>query len=220
MANNIVVRTTADQSAAIMRRLHTTTMQDPAFDYLATRGKKLTRLPANDAAWIESLLANTEGRMRIGLNMRPIRHLYTTETSTRNRAGYTRFVEARFEERLVEAMRRFHKALTSPPCFIFFPMNAVQFGLSDLRSAYRIKRLTGGEVDFRVWEDDASIDGVIALMRELDVAITMRFHAAIYALSQKLSVIGVDYRVGIKDKVAALLDDLPGKAKTAVELTR
>jgi polysaccharide pyruvyl transferase WcaK-like protein len=86
-------------------------------------------------------------------------------------------------------------------------MNAVQFGLSDLRSAYRIKRLTGGEVDFRVWEDDASIDGVIALMRELDVAITMRFHAAIYALSQKLSVIGVDYRVGIKDKVAALLDD-------------
>ena len=69
MADNIVVRTTADKSAAIMRRLHTTTMQDPAFDYLATRGKKVKLLPANDAAWIESLLANTEGRMRIGLNM-------------------------------------------------------------------------------------------------------------------------------------------------------
>ena len=79
MADNIVVRTTADQSAPIMRRLHTTAMQDPAFDYLATRGKKLTRLRANDGTWIESLLANTEGRIRIGLNMRPIRHLYTTE---------------------------------------------------------------------------------------------------------------------------------------------
>ena len=121
MADNIVVRTTADQSAPIMRRLHTTAMQDPAFDYLATRGEKLTRRRENDASWIESLLANTEGRIRIGLNMRPIRHLYTTKTSTRNRAGYTRFVEARFEERLAEAMRRFHKALPCPPCFIFFP---------------------------------------------------------------------------------------------------
>jgi polysaccharide pyruvyl transferase WcaK-like protein len=207
MADNIVVRTLADQSAPIMRGLYTTALPDPAFDYLETRGKKLTRLHARDDAWIESLLENTEGRVRIGVNVRPIRHLYTTETSSRNRAGHTRFIEARFEERLAEAMRKFHKTLPSPPCFIFFPMNAVQFGLSDLRSAYRIKRLTGGEVDFRVWEDDASIDGVIALMRELDVAITMRFHAAIYALSQKLSVIGVDYRVGIKDKVAALLDD-------------
>jgi polysaccharide pyruvyl transferase WcaK-like protein len=207
MADNIVVRTFADQGAPIMQGLYTTAMPDPAFDYLETRGKKLTRLHARDERWIESLLKNTEGCVRIGLNMRPIRHLYTTETSGRRRAGYTRFIEARFEERLAEAMRRFHKTLPAPPCFIFFPMNAVQFGLSDLRSAYRIKRLIGGEVDFRIWEDDASIDGVIALMRQLDVAITMRFHAAIYALSQKLRVIGVDYRVGIKDKVAALLDD-------------
>jgi hypothetical protein len=158
-------------SAPIMRRLHTTARQDPAFDCLATRGKKLTRLRANDGTWIESLLANTEGRIRIGLNMRPITaplHHWNVHSQ------YTRFVEARFEERLAEAMRRFHKALPSLPCFIFFPMNAVQFGLSDLRSAYRIKLLIGGEVDFRVWKTMPSIDGVIALIRQLDVAITMR----------------------------------------------
>jgi polysaccharide pyruvyl transferase WcaK-like protein len=86
-------------------------------------------------------------------------------------------------------------------------MNAIQFGLSDLRSAYRLRRLLRGDVDFRVWEGDATIDGVIALLRRLDIAITMRFHATIYALVQQLKVIGVDYRVGRRDKVAALLGD-------------
>ena len=64
------------------------------------------------------------------------------------------------------------------------------------------------------------INGWIALMRELDVAITMRFHAAIYAQKKKLSVIGVDYRVGIKHKVAALLDDFREKRKLPSESTR
>jgi polysaccharide pyruvyl transferase WcaK-like protein len=86
-------------------------------------------------------------------------------------------------------------------------MNAVQFGLSDLRSAYRLARLLRGDVDFRVWDGDASIDGVVALLRRIDVAITMRFHATIFALSQSRRVIGIDYRVGRRDKVAALLDD-------------
>ena len=38
-------------------------------------------------------------------------------------------------------------------------------------------------------------------------AIAMRFHATIFALSQGLRTIGVDYRVGGRDKVAALLGD-------------
>ena len=87
-------------------------------------------------------------------------------------------------------------------------MNAIQFGMSDLRSAYRIQRRLSGTVDFRVWEGDASIDGVVGLLRRLDIVIAMRFHAAIYALAHTRRVIGIDYRIGKKDKVGALLDDL------------
>jgi polysaccharide pyruvyl transferase WcaK-like protein len=87
-------------------------------------------------------------------------------------------------------------------------MNAIQFGMSDLLSAYRIQRKLGSAVDFRVWQADASLDGVLALLRRCDTTIAMRFHAAIFALSQNCKVIGIDYRIGKKDKVAGLLDDV------------
>ena len=207
MAHRITVRTSDDGRAPLVRGLHAEVGRDPAFDYLETRRDELTRLPEIDRLWVERLLKDTEGRVTIGLNLRPIRPDYTTDTIARRRVEYTRFVETRFEARLTEAMRQFHKASTRPPCFVFFPMNAIQFGLSDLRSAYRLQRLLRGDVDFRVWEGDATIDGVVALLRRLDIAITMRFHATIYALVQQLNVIGIDYRVGRRDKVAALLGD-------------
>ena len=207
MSDRIAVRTSDDGRAPLVRGLSVDVGRDPAFDYLETRRGELTRLPEVDRLWVEHLLKDTDGRVTIGINLRPIRPDYTSDTPASKRVGYTRFVEARFEERLAEAMRQFHKASTRPPCFVFFPMNAIQFGLSDLRSAYRLRRLLRGDVDFRVWEGDATIDGVIALLRKLDIAITMRFHATIYALVQQLKVIGVDYRVGRRDKVAALLGD-------------
>ena len=98
-------------------------------------------------------------------------------------------------------------------------MNAIQFGSSDLLSAYRIKRLLGSDVDFRVWEADASLDGVIALLRRFDTAITMRFHAAIFALSQECKVVGIDYRIGKRDKIAGLMDDVgQGENCTRIDL--
>ena len=207
MSDRIAVRTSDDGRAPLVRGLSPDVGRDPAFDYLETRQGELTRLPEVDRLWVERLLKDTDGRITVGINLRPIRPDYTSDTPADKRVEYTRFVETRFEERLTEAMRRFHKASTRPPCFVFFPMNAIQFGLSDLRSAYRLRRLLRGDVDFRVWEGDATIDGVIALLRRLDIAITMRFHATIYALVQQLKVIGVDYRVGRRDKVAALLGD-------------
>jgi polysaccharide pyruvyl transferase WcaK-like protein len=86
-------------------------------------------------------------------------------------------------------------------------MNAIQFGKSDLRSAYRIKRLLRSDVDFRIWEGDASLDGIVCLLRQLDIVVTMRFHATIFALAQHRPVVGIDYRIGRSDKVAALLSD-------------
>src|SRR5262249_6107608 len=61
--------------------------------------------------------------------------------------------------------------------------------------------------NFRVWQADPSIDGVIALLRRLDAVISMRFHATIFALSQGCPAIGVDYQLGQRGKVAALLED-------------
>jgi polysaccharide pyruvyl transferase WcaK-like protein len=207
MAERITVRTADDARAPLLRGLDPVVGRDPAFDYLETRAAVLTRLPADDRRWLDRLFYGTGGRLAVGINLRPIRPDYTVGAPPAQRAEYTRRIESRFEAQLAEAMRHFHDASPQPPCFIFYPMNAIQFGSSDLRSAYRLKRLLGDAVDFRIWEGDPSIDGVIALLRRVDVAITMRFHATIYALSQGTRVIGIDYRPGKKDKVAALLDD-------------
>lgn len=187
----------------------------PAFDYLETRTGELSRMPASEVAEIEQLLVNTEGRPVIGINIRPIGYLYTHGAPDEDVAGYTRRIEARFEDRLVEGLRKFSDKAEIKPCFVFFPMNAIQFGMSDLRSAYRIQQRLKGDVDFRIWQGDASLDGVLALIRKLDVAITMRFHAAIFALSQQCKVIGIDYRIGKKDKVAGLLEDVGQKDNCA-----
>jgi polysaccharide pyruvyl transferase WcaK-like protein len=104
-------------------------------------------------------------------------------------------------------MADFHEASAAPPVFVFFPMNAIQFGSSDLRSAYRLRRLLGSGIDMRVWEGDPGIDGVFSLLRRVDLVISMRFHATIYALAAGCRVIGIDYRIGKRDKVAALLGD-------------
>lgn len=208
MAERIALRTATDAPPRLLTGLKPEPGRDPAFDYLETRGTELTRLRDQDRRWIERLLRDTSGRVLVGLNVRPIRHLFTAGVPATQRAAYTRFVEARFEERLAGGMRLFHQASPVPPCFVFFPMNAIQFGMSDLRSAYRLQRLLRADVDFRVWEADASLDGVVALLRRLDIVISMRFHATIFALAQQRRVIGIDYRVGARDKVAALLDDV------------
>jgi polysaccharide pyruvyl transferase WcaK-like protein len=181
--------------------------RDPAFDYLATRPQELTRLPAVDRRRIDQLLEGTEGRPRVGVNLRPIRHLYTVGAGGKDPVEYTRATEARFEEQFASGLRRFHDEVTPKPCFVFYPMNAIQFGLSDLRSAYRLARRLRDDVDFRVWEGDASLDGVVALLRRLHIVVSMRFHAVIFALAQERPVIGIDYRIGKRDKVASLLGD-------------
>jgi polysaccharide pyruvyl transferase WcaK-like protein len=207
MSQRISVRTSDDAIHPLMRGLEPEVGRDPAFDYLQTRSASLSRLTAHDRIWIEKLLQGVQGRTLVGINIRPIRQKFTEMAGRQDRTEHTRRMESRFEQRLAEGLRRFASESAIEPRFIFFPMNAIQFGQSDLRSAYRIKRLLGSGVDFQIWEADASLDGVVALMRRLDVVVAMRFHAAIFALSQGRPVIGIDYRVGKRDKVAALLSD-------------
>ncbi len=206
-ANRISIRTAADQECSILDGLSPELGHDPAFDYLASRGKQLSRLPDEDRVWVDRLLADREDAKVVGLNLRPIRPLFTTGVPVAQRDSYTRFVERRFEERLAEAMKIFSKARRKKVRYVYYPMNAIQFGSSDLKSAYRLARHLRSDVDFRVWEGDATLDGVVALLRRIDAVIAMRFHANIFALSQGCSVIGIDYRPGKRDKVDALLRD-------------
>jgi polysaccharide pyruvyl transferase WcaK-like protein len=180
---------------------------DPAFDYLATRPELLTRIPDVDRPWLEKLRAGTAGRLTVAVNIRPIGHLFTAGAKGKEQALRTAEIEQTFYEHLADGLKRFQARAQRPVTFIFFPMNAIQFGMCDLRSAYRLARQLGPDVDYRVWEGDASLDGVVELLRTMDIVITMRFHATIFALSQQRAVVGIDYRPGKRDKVAALLDD-------------
>lgn len=207
-AEKVSVRTLDDARHSVLRGCNPEPGHDPAFDYLATRKARLPLVTPDDRAWLETLLHDSQEHALIGINVRPIRHEFTASTGRRDQLAYTQLIESQFERRLAEGLKRFQAASPRPTRFIFFPMNAIQFGLSDLRSAYRIGRLLGSDVDFRVWESDASLEGVVSLMRRLDVVVAMRFHAVIFALSQGRPVVGIDYRVGKRDKVAAILSDM------------
>jgi len=221
MAERVSVRTTDDAKKPLVRGLLPEQGHDPAFDYLATRPELLTRIPDVDRPWLARMTADTAGRLTVGINIRPIGHLFTAGAKGKEQAARTLEVEKTFYEQLGEGLKLFQARAERPVTFIFFPMNAIQFGMCDLRSAYRLARQLGPDVDYRVWEGDASLDGVVELLRKLDVVITMRFHATIFALAQKRAVVGIDYRPGKRDKVAALLDDCgqPDQYRRIDELT-
>jgi polysaccharide pyruvyl transferase WcaK-like protein len=207
MAREVSVRTSDDLASELLRGNDAVLGRDPAFDYLESRPRRLTRVAQADRGWVDRLTGDAEGRTLVGINLRPIRSEFAAGVAGGDRARRTRQVEGLFEERLAKGMADFHEASAAPPVFVFFPMNAIQFGSSDLRSAYRLRRLLGSGIDMRVWEGDPGIDGVFSLLRRVDLVISMRFHATIYALAAGCRVIGIDYRIGKRDKVAALLGD-------------
>lgn len=207
LADRITIRVRDDARREIIQGCDIEIGRDPAFDYLETRAETLTRLPVHEPAQIDTLLAGTAGRPVIGINIRPIGHLFTPAEPGRDPAAHTRAVEDRCERELARGLMDYARQTGTNPCFVFFPMNAVQFGMSDLRSAWRIMQHLEPGTDFRIWQADASLDGVVALLRRMDAVIAMRFHAAIFALSQGCPVIGIDYRIGKRDKVAAVLAD-------------
>ena len=108
-----------------------------------------------------------------------------------------------------------------PVRFVFFPMNPIQLGGSDLNAAWRLHTLLAGKVDFRVLEADPDVDGVLYLLRHLDAALTMRFHGSIFSLSQGLGTVGVDYYPGQGGKVEQLFTDqgTPDRVRRMDEVT-
>lgn len=207
MADRVTIRTRDDAKRALVQGIDIEIGRDPAFDYLETRGQELTRLRPEEPEQIEALLEGTEGRRVIGVNIRPIGHAYTPAEQGRDPVAYTAEVQDRFEREFAAGLEAWAQTQSKPPVFVFFPMNAIQFGMSDLTSAHRIGAHLNGDTDYRIWEADASLDGAVALIRRCDAVVSMRFHATIFALSQNIPTLGIDYRIGKRDKVAAVLSD-------------
>lgn len=205
-ASTLSVRTSGAAKDPIVADLDPEIKTDPAFDYLASR-HDLTLLTAAEKADADALVAGAEGRRLIGVNIRPIRHDWSPQGTS-----FAEAAEDRFYDEAAAAMKEF--AAAAPTTFLFFPMNPIQLGASDLAAAYRLHKLVGGDVDFRVLEADPDVDGVLYLLRKLDGAIAMRFHGAIFCLSQNLPTIGVDYYPGQGGKVEQLFRD-QGRAELA-----
>ena len=214
-ASRISVRTSDSASHPMMRSFAAEVGRDPAFDYLEQHNV-LDRLPEAEAAAVDALLEDTNGSLKIGINLRPTSDRWSDLSDLSQDS-----VDPAYMAKLAEALSAFARGSKRPVTFIFFPMNAIQLGMSDLSAAYELQRAVKGAIDLRVWEADASLDGVVHLLRRLDAAIAMRFHASIFAVTQNLPLIGLDYFAGNGGKVSELLSDLgrPEDASTVARFT-
>jgi polysaccharide pyruvyl transferase WcaK-like protein len=200
-ADRITVRTAGAARDPVLEQIDVSIGQDPAFDYLATRGE-LNRLAESDRKTVDALLENTAGRILVGINLRPVRHSGNAESM-----AYTRTMEERLFQHLAVAMTDYARLAPAPVTYVFFPMNLIQDGYSDLAAAWRLHRMLHKGLDLRIWESDPDIDTVLYLLRQLDMALTMRFHAAIFAMSQGLPAIGIDYAPDVIGNIEQLFRD-------------
>ena len=213
-AASISMRTSGSARHPMLEGRNPEVGRDPAFDYLNDR-RKLDRLPTADEAAVDALLEGTEGSFKIGINLRP------TYDQWQDLSDLSRvMVDPDFMRKVAEGLIAFAERSKRPVTYVYFPMNSIQLGMSDLSAAYELRRELKGAVDLRVWEADPSLDGVIHLLRRLDAAVAMRFHGAIFALTQNVPLIGLAFFPGGK-KVTELLNDVgrPEDASTVAAFT-
>ena len=194
-ASYVTVRSKADKLK--MARLKTLQNNeeclDPAFSYLAVLPSELN-IEKQERISIDRILEGAKGKV-IAINLRPLWSRYGNSDSF-NYDTFIKEVAATIEE------------LSRKNCtVVFFPMNSDQYGFSDLEIAYEIKRKLSIKCDYRIWETEPTINGVIYLLRKVDASICMRFHAVIFSLSQNKPVIGIDYSLSGKGKVSTLFLD-------------
>lgn len=202
LATTITVRTSASSKSTMVQDSDPNLGRDPAFDYLETRNDA-TKVSAREVASIDDLLQHTENKLTIGVNLRPLWVKYSTLTKSELQQ-----VEKNFLQDFAAALTKFSELNQNRVTYLFFPMNPDQYGFSDLLISYQLQSKLPSHIDFRIWEIEPGIDAVIHLLRKLDVAITMRFHASIFALSQHIPTVGIDYMHGSKGKVGELFSDM------------
>jgi polysaccharide pyruvyl transferase WcaK-like protein/MoaA/NifB/PqqE/SkfB family radical SAM enzyme len=195
LASKIRVRTKKGMLHPILEGYKPELSIDPAFDYLKTR-KDILLLSKNEYEQINDFV-----EMRgfsIGINLRPFWSKYLLNIDSDE-------AQKHFIESFALSLLQLRK-LTSAQ-FLFFPMNSDQYGFSDLEVAQQLKSQLPPNFPFKIWEIEPDIDAVLAFLRHLDLVIAMRFHACIFALSQDLPTIGIDYSQGQFGKVRELFID-------------
>lgn len=196
-AERITVRSVNDKTtvSAISNKVDSSfSYQDPAFDYLSLIPQTI-RISQQEAEPIEKIIGEREGRRIVALNMRPLW----------NRYGSTNSFD--FNHFLQELSLLLQDFMSNGDIILFFPMNADQFGFSDLEVAYKIQKLVNNHSCFRILETEPTIDQLVYLLRNVDYSICMRFHAAIFSLSQGVRTLGIDYSLNGKGKIASLFEN-------------
>jgi len=177
---------------------------DPAFDYLKIIPQTL-HLDRDTQIEIDKLLSVHMKQRIMALNLRPLWSRYGKESSF----NYNQFME--------EIIKTINILSTHDIVTIFFPMNADQYGFSDLEVAYDIKEKINIGSMFRIWETEASINSLIYLLRHVDVTLCMRYHAAIFSLSQNLTTYAIDYSLKGSGKVSTLFKENPNNCISIVD---
>lgn len=202
IADRVSVRMTKPD-ARILRDIVYQTTYDPAFDYIKTR-KSPEHLTPRERLTLEGILRHTEGRVLVGINLRPLWAKYAGNLSRES----LRQAEDRLLHVLAQSMVDTTQARSEKYTFVFFPMNADQYGFSDLDIAYKLRETLPNDIDYRIWEIEPGVDAVLQFLRRMNIVISMRFHATIFALSQNVPTIAIDYMLGKPGKVSRLLEDM------------
>jgi polysaccharide pyruvyl transferase WcaK-like protein len=199
-ATDVSIRTLVAAEHPIVTNRDVKVGVDPAFDYLATRDQ--VKLSSQDSELFERLVRSSQQRTII-INLRSLWKKYISNEVKKN----TLEIQQSFEARFLSALSRLNHQFQNDATFIFFPMNSDQFGFSDLEVGYRLAEKADQNIDFRILEYEPGIDFLLHLIRSATLAITMRFHASIFTLSQRIPTIGIDYSVGRIGKVTELFID-------------
>lgn len=203
-ADRVTVRTSKAHRQLQELRADIEVTRDPAFDYLGglASGKPSTH----------SLVRVTNDRPLIALNLRPLWSRYATAELS----------ESDVRETEVKAVSACVQWIKSRPDlnFIFLPMNADQYGMSDLGMGNRLaEHLAGDGSNFKIWEAEPGIQEVYSFLKQCDALIAMRFHACIFGISAGIPVLGIDYGLGKLSKVAELMQEEQGEYISVEDMT-
>ena len=191
-ADRISVRSLKDKESLIRYKLNDTIIHDPAFDYLKLLNDKELFLSQQAKNQIEKLVG---GKRFVALNLRPLWSKYGDEKTF----DYNAFLN--------DISQIIDYLATKDIFTIFFPMNADQFGFSDLSVAYDLEQKITDKLYYKIWETEPTIEELVYFLRKAEYSICMRFHAVIFSLSQNIETIGIDYSLKGKGKVSTLLDE-------------
>lgn len=196
-ADKITVRSLESQTHPLVANLHPEINMDPAFDYLASRASRLP-VPVSPSPGESTPSPHPAEAFHVGINLRPLWNKYAEGNLL------SRELERVFLLKFAESLATYRLESSIPVHYHFFPMNADQYGFSDLGMAYRLHDLLPTGFPLRVWEAEPGVDELLPFLRGMDVVIAMRFHAAIFAYSQNVPVLGIDYSLGKPGKVSSL----------------